>query len=154
MNLIHYTPNQWLDGAFDRFFSDLRPFPASETSNGHAPSFQPRVDIRDEKEAIILSAEIPGVPKDGVKVEVKEGVLTLSGEKKSRTDENGNGFYHSERNFGAFRRSFSLPEGVDTEQISGAFEDGVLHLTLPKKPEAKPRTIELETGEAKEIEVE
>ncbi len=154
MNLIHYSPNRWFDSTFDRFIPDFRIAPAGEAENGRPESYLPRVDIRDEQEAILLTAEIPGVPKDGVKVEVKERVLTLSGEKKNESERGENGFYRSERSFGAFQRSFTLPEGIDADKISGTFEDGVLRLTLPKKPEAKPRQIELEAGNGKAREIE
>ena len=154
MNLIRYNPNSWFDSAFDRFFPDIIPTLAREPENGHTPAFLPRVDIRDEKDAIVLTAEIPGVPRDGVKVEVKEQVLTLSGEKKSATERKENGFYRSERTFGAFKRSFTLPEGIDVEKIGGSFENGVLRVILPKKPEAKPRQIALEGGDGKAREID
>ena len=155
MSLIRYTPNNWFDSAFDRLFPDIWPTLVRNGEHEAAQAFLPRVDIRDEKDAIVLSAEVPGVEKDAVKVEVKDGVLTLSGEKKHEVESKENGFYRSERSFGAFRRSFTLPDTVDAEKISGHFENGVLALTLPKKPEAKPRVIELEAakGESKQIDV-
>ncbi len=147
MNLIRYNPNSWFDSAFDRLFPDVWPTLVRDSEQvTHA--FLPRVDIREREDGIVLSAEIPGVDKDAVKVEVKDRMLTLSGEKRHELEENQQGLYRSERSYGAFKRTFALPETVDADKISARFENGVLWLTLPKKPEAKARQISIEGQKA------
>lgn len=148
MNLIHYSPPRSLDAAFDHLFPEFWPSLAGGRSAGGARAFLPRVEIRDEQEAVVLSAELPGVEKDAVKVELKEGVLTISGEKKGAADEEGNGVYRSERSYGAFERRFSVPNDLDGENAKAAFDNGVLTLTLPKKPEAKAHLIAIGNGKA------
>lgn len=143
MALIRYNPNRWFEGDFDRVFSGLLPSVLSEAP-AEARAFVPRVDIRDGEHAIELTAEIPGVDKDTLKVEVLERALTLSGEKQSEKEENENGVYRSERVYGSFERRFTLPETVDVEGIVATFENGVLKVRFPKKPEAKPRQIAVE----------
>jgi len=151
MTMIRYTPNRWAN-PFDRIFSDF--LPTGELPDHEAESFVPRVDIRDQEEAIILSAEFPGVDKDSIKVEVDNRVLTLSGEKVEDIEAKENGFYRSERVYGAFKRSFSLPETVDGEKIQATYNNGVLRLALPKKPEAKPRLIDIQAGQSDVRQVE
>ena len=85
--------------------------------------------------------EVPGVERDKVKIEVKDGVLTLSGEKRTEEKEEENGIFRSERVYGSFSRSFTLPEEVDGEGIEAAYRDGVMTVKLPKKPETTPRLI-------------
>ena len=146
MNLIRYNPNRWFDLPFDRFFDEFWGRTAPDVpmlSEGWAP----RVDIREEKDAVMLTAELPGVSKDDVKVELENGVLTISGEKKSEHEEKESGFYRSERVYGAFKRCFRVPETVDAEKIEAEYVDGVLKLMLPKRPEAAPRQITVKAEE-------
>jgi len=160
MNLIRHNPNRWSDFPFDRIFEDFfaRPVPvsqgeASESGEPAGSTFMPRVDIREEKESVVLSAELPGVPKENLNIELKDGVLTVTGEKKAERTDEEKGFYRSERIFGSFKRSFKVPDVVDPEQIAADYSDGVLTLTLPKKPEASPRQIAIggQNGSVKEI---
>ena len=145
MNLIRYNPNRWFDFPFDRFFEDAWGTTPQPTTTESA--WLPRVDIREEHDAVLLSAELPGVSKDEVTVQLENGVLTVSGEKKSEQSENENGFYRCERVYGAFKRSFRVPETVDAAKISAEFVNGVLKLTLPKRPEAAARQIEVKADE-------
>ena len=140
MNLIRYNPNRWFDFPLDRLFDEFwaRPQPEVPVT---AETWVPRVDIREEKDAVLLTVEIPGVSKDDVQVELQDGVLTISGEKKTEQSENENGFYRSERVYGGFKRSFTVPDTVDAEHINGEYANGVLKLTLPKLPEAAPKKI-------------
>jgi HSP20 family protein len=151
MNLIQYSPNRWFESAVNRMFSDVLGSPESETA-ALQPLFNPRVDVREEKDAVVLSAEIPGVEKDNLSVEVNDGVITLSGTKKVDAESNEQGVYRAERNFGEFRRSFVLPDTIDAERIDAQYRNGVLKVTLPKKPEAAPKQIAIRgEGEAKKI---
>jgi HSP20 family protein len=111
------------------------------------------VDISDGEEAIYLSVEVPGIDKDQLKIEVNKRVLTLSGEKQAEKEDKDAGIYRSERVYGAFKRSFTLPDEVDAENIVARTENGVLRITLPKKPEAKPKLISIGNGGSEKIEV-
>ena len=145
MNLIRYNPSRWLDFPLERMFDEFWGRTAPEATA--VETWAPRVDISEEDTAVLLTAELPGVSKDDVKVELKDGVLTLSGEKKSEHKEEKNGFYRSERVYGSFTRSFTVPETLDAEKIEAEYADGVLRLTLPKRPEAAPRLINVRGDE-------
>ena len=145
MTLVRYNPNRYFDTSFDQFFYGFLP---SVAANGEASGtvISPRVDIRDGEQAIYLSAEVPGIEKDQLKIEVNNRVLTLSGEKHEEQEHKDAGIYRSERVYGAFKRSFTLSDDVDVENIVADAENGVLRITLPKKPEAKPKQISVGNG--------
>ena len=103
--------------------------------------WMPNVDIHETKDAICVRAELPGVGKDAVNVEVKEGVLTLRGERKFEKDVQEENYHRIERSYGTFYRSFSLPSSVNEEKVSARMKDGVLEVNLPKKEQAKPKQI-------------
>ena len=140
MSLIRYNPNRLLD-TFERFFGDEWPSFTFDEGIQTAGGFTPRVEIVEDGDAVVLNAELPGVEKDSIKVEIRDGVLTLSGEKKEQREQKENGYFRSERLYGAFHRRFTLPRAVDGEKISADYKDGVLRVSLPKKPEAQLRQI-------------
>jgi HSP20 family protein len=104
-------------------------------------AFQVAVDIREEDDAFYVDAEVPGMSAEDVKVDVEKNVLTLSGERKVEKEEIEDTYRRVERQYGSFTRSFTLPETVDTENISADLKDGVLALRLPKKNAPTPRSI-------------
>ena len=132
---------RWADSAFDRLFSEFAPVPSNVQPGVGVATVVPRVDIREDAEALVLSAELPGIDKDAVKVEVHQGVLTIAGEKRAEAVSENQGVHRSERVFGAFRRSFRLPESIDGENVDASYKDGVLTVRLAKRPESKPRQI-------------
>jgi len=104
--------------------------------------WRPLVDVREDEEGIQLKVELPGVANQDVQIDVKEDVLTIKGERKQ--DVIGKGcFYCQERPFGPFERSFVLPNTVDATKIIAESKNGVLAVKLPRKPETKPRQIEV-----------
>lgn len=107
--------------------------------------FRPAVDIYEDEKAIKVKAELPGVKPEEVKIEVEHGVLTLSGERKLEHEEKKEGYHRVERSYGAFSRSFVLPEGVETEKIEANYKEGVLTLTLPKGAETQRKEIKITT---------
>ena len=118
---------------FDGFFEDpwsLRPF---ESFNSTLSDFAPRLEVNETGKAWTVSAELPGLDEKDVQVRLENQVLTISGEKKSETNDRDGAYYRSERTYGAFHRQVALPEQVDEEQISAAFKNGVLTVTLPKR---------------------
>jgi HSP20 family protein len=103
----------------------------------------PAVDIYETKDAVCVRAELPGVDKDAVSVEVKDGVLALRGERKFEKEVKEENYHRVERSYGTFHRSFSLPSSVDGERVTARMKDGVLEVTLPKREEAKPKQIKI-----------
>lgn len=105
----------------------------------------PAVNIEDTAEAIVLTAEAPGLTLDDLSVELENNLLTISGDKREQLEEGveDRRFHLGERRFGSFRRSFRLPVSVDAEHIDARFENGILAIRLPKAAEAKSRTIEV-----------
>lgn len=107
-----------------------------------ANGWNPAVNVEETEDALLLSAELPGMKIEGIEIEVKDNILTIRGEKQDATEEEDGRRYHLwERSFGSFRRTFTLPRTVVTNDISAEFEDGVLFIQLPKAPEAKSRKI-------------
>ena len=106
----------------------------------------PKVDIFEEERAITLSVELPGMVKDNVTVNVEDGILTLSGERKLENEEKQDGYTRIERSYGSFERTFSLPKTVDQDNITANMESGVLKVSLPKREEALPKQIEVQVS--------
>lgn len=111
----------------------------------------PSIDVVDNKDAIKLSAELPGMDEQDIDVQVSDGMLTLSGEKKQETEEGDKegDYYMSERSFGSFKRAVRLPDGIDQDKIEAHFKNGVLTVHLPRKPEAQVPTRRIEVKSQK-----
>jgi HSP20 family protein len=104
----------------------------------------PRVDIVEEKDTYKITADMPGLDKKDIAVEIKNGVLAISGEKKEeKTEKDKDRYYHFERRFGSFRREFALPDHVDADHVEAKYANGVLELSLRKTEAAKPKSIEV-----------
>lgn len=104
----------------------------------------PAVDIYENNDFVVVKAELPGVEKDRISVEVKEGILTLRGERGFDKELKKESYHRIERSYGTFQRSFSLPVSVDQEKVTARFLDGVLEVQLPKKDQEKPKQIEVD----------
>ena len=144
MNLVVRDPF-WkefnaLSGRFNRLF-DL---PREENAD-FLGAWNPAVDIYDKGAEVVIHAEVPGMKKEDIEVRVENNVLTIRG-KKERTHEaevKEDGYFRTERSYGTFSRSFSLPSTVNVSKIGAEYKEGVLTLALPKADEAKPRQIEV-----------
>jgi len=139
MTLLRWTPWQELEDmqrGLDRVLGGLQS-PAS-TENGQ---WMPAVDIRETDDSLLVHAELPGIDKKDVRVEVKDGVLTISGERKYEKDVKEENVHRIERAYGRFTRSFSLPRNVETEKVDAAMRNGVLEIRLPKVESAKAKAI-------------
>jgi HSP20 family protein len=120
-------------------------------------AWSPSVDIFENKDNIVLEAELPGMSPDDVDIAIENNVLTIHGERKFEKKDEGDNFHRVERSYGAFTRSFTLPPTVSGDNVDAVFENGVLRLTLAKREEAKPRRIEIKAGapaQAKQINTE
>ena len=114
----------------------------------------PAMDLVEADDHFVLKADLPGLAKGDVNIEVQDNVLTVSGERKTEHERKEKGFYRLERSFGRFSRSLTLPEGVNADAINASFENGVLEVSIPKPEERKPRRIEIGAngGEPKTVE--
>src|SRR4051794_6764908 len=106
----------------------------------------PATDLVETDDHFVLRADLPGLDAGDVAIEVEDGVLTVSGERKVEHEAKKEGFYRVERASGAFRRSLTLPDGVDLEAIHAAFDKGVLEIRIPKPEERKPRKVQIAVG--------
>jgi HSP20 family protein len=122
---------------FDDFFF---PMGVGETVR-QVWDWNPKVDIYEEEDQIVLTAELPGVDKKGIEVDVKDGVLTLKGERSADNEVREKNYHRKERSFGRFERSFKLQRDVDTGKITADYKDGILKVSIPKPEEVKPKQI-------------
>jgi HSP20 family protein len=103
----------------------------------------PRVDIAEQDGNYELTADLPGLKKDDIKIEIHDNTLTLRGEKKVEEEKKERNYRLAERYYGEFMRTFALPENVNKDAIEAEFKDGVLKLTIPKTEQPKPTQIEV-----------
>ena len=145
MSLIQWNPLGGLgmfDTSFDRVFPHTSP--AGDAGGPAASNWMPAVDVYEtDDQALVISAELPGVERDAVNVTLENGVLTIAGERKLPAEVDSGRLYRSERAYGAFRRSFSVPRSVDGAAVSAEHKDGTLRVRLPLKETAKPHRIEI-----------
>ena len=113
--------------------------------------FVPAVDIFEDKDAIYLKAELPGVKPEEVNVHVENEILTLTGERKLEKSENRDGYHRIERTYGTFTRSFALPNNVSAEGVEADMADGVLTVKVPKRAESQPKKIAVKSGASREL---
>jgi HSP20 family protein len=130
--LVRWDPFEEMNRLHDHFLGGRGPT---------KQAFQVAVDIREEDDAFYVDAEVPGLAAEDVKVDIEKNVLTLSGERKVVKEETEGTFRRVERQYGSFTRSFTLPETVDTDNISADLKEGLLALRLPKKDAPTPRSI-------------
>ena len=108
---------------------------------GEELGFSAAFEVKESKDTFVFKADLPGLKIEDLDVKLTQNRLTISGKREAEKTEQGDTFYTFERSYGAFSRSFTLPEGVDSEMIEADLRDGVLTVTLPKKPEAQPKQI-------------
>ena len=135
--LSSHFPN--IDDFFDKFTNHW-PFMRPTLGNMESTelSLHPKVDIIEDDKSYKLSAELPGLELGDINLDLSDGILTLSGEKKTQKEEHKEGNYHMmERSYGYFKRSFSLPKSVEEDKIKAVFKKGVLDITMPKSEKAQ-----------------
>ncbi len=147
MALVRFDPNREVDSlqsevnrVFDAFFG------SSAGSADRARRWVPAMDLAETDEDLILRADLPGLTRDDVAIEVKDGTLTVSGERRAEHEDKAEGYYRVERAFGSFSRSVSLPRGVDPDAVTADFAEGVLEVRIPKPEERKPHRVEIGAG--------
>ena len=145
MSIVKYDPFRELRGLQDemtRLFTGVVPagFNREEMTHG---AWAPSVDIFEDKDRLILEAELPGMSRDDFDISVENNVITLKGERKFEKKTDGDNYHRVERSYGAFTRSFTLPQTVTADGATADFENGVLRVSLPKREETKARKIEI-----------
>lgn len=113
------------------------------------PTFSPAFEVKESKEGYIFTADVPGVKEKDLEVTLTGNRLTVSGSREEEKREEKDTYYAYERSFGSFSRSFTLPEGVDSEHMTASLKEGVLTIALAKKPELKPKKISVSAEKAK-----
>jgi HSP20 family protein len=103
----------------------------------------PALDVWETAAEVVYAFDLPGIPEDAVSIEVKDDTLTVSAERQRTQETDEHGFYRFERRYGTFARAVGLPQGVDQEQISARYDNGVLEIRVPKPEEQKPKRIAL-----------
>jgi HSP20 family protein len=146
MAIVRWDPIQDLPAAqrqVNRFLSEAFPrlFGGGEPSTR---TWAPPVDIYETENALVLKADLPGVDPKDVEIRIKDGILYIKGERKFEKEVKEEDYHRVERSYGTFTRSFALPNSIDTEHVTAEYKDGQLTLTMPKREEAKPKTIKID----------
>lgn len=144
--LVHYTPNDLLKD-FKRLLNPSTSSWVEDASHVETGQWIPAVDIEENEGSLVIRADLPGMDKDAISISVKDDMLSLTGERKSEVEEKSERFSRTERVYGRFSRRFSLPDFADTNAIEASMKKGVLEITIPKKPEAGSRLIEVKEHE-------
>jgi HSP20 family protein len=132
---------RWEPVTMNRLFNTLVDTPTGAASPSRR--WIPAMDLAETQDAYVLRADLPGLSPEDVKIELENRVLTVSGERKAEQRSEESGWMRVERAFGAFRRSMTVPAGVDATAITAAFDNGVLTVTVPKPEQAKPHRVEI-----------
>lgn len=135
----NYVPgsfNNWMDDLFSEFFNNTF---ERTPSNG----IYPKVDIEENDNSYVFKAELPGVKKEDVSIEIDNRVLTISGEKKEVIEEKGKNVFRKESYTGSFSRSFTLPDNVSQDDADAKYENGILVLSIPKSSDKSRKKIDI-----------
>ena len=155
MALVRWDSSRELDtlqGEMNRLFASFFDTPTARGGNGNGGGatrrWIPAMDLVETKDDFVLRADLPGIGDADVSIEVENNVLTISGERKAEHEERHEGYYRIERATGSFARSLSLPEGIDPDAVTAAFDNGVLTVRVPKPVQAKPRRVKIGVGDS------
>ena len=143
MNLVRWNP--WremttLQSRINRLFDEPF-FPTDRENNEVMGTWYPVVDMFEENDSFVIKAELPGMDKKDISVDVKDRVLTLKGERKYENEVKEETYYRRERSYGKFQRAFTLPADIDPNEIRADFKDGLLKIEVPKPEAHKPKEI-------------
>ena len=147
MSIVRWDPARELDSLqseFNRLFDSF--LGNGVRADVRARRWVPAMDLVETDDHLVLKADLPGMSKEDVNLEIKDNVLTVSGERKAEHEKKADGYYRIERAFGGFSRSLTLPQGVDTSAINADFTDGVLEVRIPKPEETKPHRVTIGAG--------
>jgi HSP20 family protein len=146
MALVRWEPVRELDSIqseMNRLFNTFFDTPTTAGNANPTRRWMPAMDLVEHEDHFLLSADLPGMQQEDVKLEVSDGVLTIGGERKTTHEERKGGYIRIERAAGTFQRSLTLPDGVDPEQVAASFSNGVLEVRIPKPVERKPHRVQI-----------
>lgn len=149
MALIRWEPVRELgtiQNEMNRLFNTFFDTPAPTNAGTTLRRWVPAMDLIETEGEFVLRADLPGMSEGDVSIELEDNVLTISGERRTDHEERAAGYYRVERSSGAFRRSLTLPEGVDPESVRAHFDRGVLEVTIPKPAQKMPRKVQISVG--------
>jgi len=149
MALVRWEPVRELSSLqndMNRLFNTF--FDTPTAGNGTVRRWIPAMDLVEAEDHFVLKADLPGLSEEDVHIDVEGDVLTVSGERKAEHEDKREGYVRVERSYGSFRRSLTLPEGVDAEAVSASFDRGVLEVSIPKPEQRKPRRVAIQVGGA------
>jgi HSP20 family protein len=126
-----------MDRLFDSFFG------MTPAQSERGAVWSPAVNVREDDSNFYIEAELPGMSKEDIDLEIEQNSLCIKGDRKFEKKEEGENYHFVERSYGSFYRSFTLPSNVDAEAISAEYKDGVLQVTVPKKEEVKPKKVDI-----------
>lgn len=133
-----------LQREIDRLFDNFFPARSGEDNgSGSEAVWAPRVDLAEDEENYLIHVDLPGMRREDLKINYQDNQLTISGERRDEQEQDTGDYVRVERSFGHFYRSFTLPKSIDAEDISAEYDNGVLHITVPKAEANKPRQIEI-----------
>lgn len=147
MAMVRWDPFQDLIALQDRMnqlFDQTWARSRREREGVVAAAWSPAVDVYETPEGIVLKAELPGLNKEDIDIQIKDNTVTLKGERHVEKDVKQENYLRVERAHGAFHRTFTLPTAIQTEKVRAVFKDGVLELNIPKAEDAKPKQIKIE----------
>lgn len=132
-----------MENRLEKFFGRPARTANGDTEQLTVAQWAPAVDITEDDKEYLIKAELPEMKKEDVKVTVEHGELTITGERKLEKEEKNKKYHRVERAYGSFLRSFTLPDGVNSDKVQAEFKDGMLSVHLPKDEKAKPKTVEV-----------
>ncbi len=146
MNIDKYTPQTQADRFFntDRFFNDFWPWASFE--NSKALSEQVKINVVENKDNFTLTAEVPGLKEKDIDIEIKDGLMTLRGHSEESQEKEEDNYRMKEFSHRSFERSFRIGEGIDQDKVTAQLAQGVLTMVLPRREEAKPKTVKVGIG--------
>src|SRR5215207_6786464 len=158
MTIVRWEPLRelgTLQSEMNRLFTTVFDGPGTGGDGGNGGTMRrwmPAMDLVESGDEFVLRADLPGMGEEDVNIELEDSTLTVSGERNAEHEQSGEGFVRVERASGAFRRSLTLPKGVDAEAVTASFDRGVLEVRIPKPEERKPRRIAINGAGQRTIE--
>jgi HSP20 family protein len=139
-----YSPQSEITRLFNSLFDSATPLATAFSQSTR--NFVPAIDVVEHDGEFLLNADLPGLSEGDVKVEILDGVMTISGERKLEREETGDGYRRIERASGSFERKLALPKGIEADAVKASFVNGVLEVHVPKPAESKPQLVEIATA--------
>jgi HSP20 family protein len=150
MALVRWQPVRELSSLqndMNRLFDTFFDTPTAGNGGNAQRRWIPAMDLVETEDHFVLKADLPGLTEQDVSIDVEGDVLTVSGERTAENEEKGDGYLRVERSYGAFRRSLTLPEGVEADAVTATFDRGVLEIRIPKPEQRKPRRVAIQVGD-------